>query len=51
MTGIAEELQEVKCAGKFKVQNPKFKQTPKFKPVNPMEQKSQGFSFRLDSFV
>jgi hypothetical protein len=29
-------------AGKFKVQNPKFKQTPKFKPMNLEEQESDG---------
>jgi len=38
-------------AGKFKVQNPKFKQSPKFKPMKHMEQESDSFSFEVDSFV
>jgi hypothetical protein len=40
-----------KCAGKFKVQNPKFKQTPKFKPMNRMEYELRILSFGLGSLV
>jgi hypothetical protein len=41
----------IHVAGKFKVQNPKFKQTPKLKQMNHAEQARQGLSFGIGSFV
>jgi len=43
--------QKSKARGKFKVQNPKFKQSPKFKPMNRMQQESHNLSFGVDTFV
>jgi hypothetical protein len=44
-------MKETLCAGKFKVQSSKFKQTPKLKQVNQMEQALPSLSFGIGSFV